>query len=328
MIKIWGTSFSLIGDLIMSLPQLNYFKNKYKNIYVNFIIHKKIAYCAPLFFNHPLIDKIHISGEWSSFNKDDYNLASKCDVVTTKIDRNTKKIFDRAHPAERDWYNKRSCIEESALMSGISDLNQNLNEDQKYPFLCKWFDVGFNVEQKKAAYTYKKKEEPNNLNYRLSKSISIWPFAGYGRSKNRNPDQKWWSELTDKFIKNKINVYHFGYTKEPVLSNNSDYYHKLTHLDFFNQIKVSLGTKFSLGTDSGSMWVLSAYSHPTLILLTNWYENHTENFYAALPPNKNGDFIFNKDSFKNLSVNEVFEKCINKGISKVNKIDELLNHLR
>ena len=94
MIKIWGTSFSLIGDLIMSLPQLNYFKNKYKDIYVNFVIHKKIAYCAPLFFNHPLIDKILISGEWSSFNKEDYNLASKCDVVTTKIDHDAKKLFD------------------------------------------------------------------------------------------------------------------------------------------------------------------------------------------------------------------------------------------
>ena len=26
MIKIWGTAFSLIGDLVMSLPQLNYYK--------------------------------------------------------------------------------------------------------------------------------------------------------------------------------------------------------------------------------------------------------------------------------------------------------------
>ena len=60
MIKIWGTAFSLIGDLIMSLPQLNYYKSKYKDIYVTFVIHKKISYCAPLFFNHPLIDKIYI----------------------------------------------------------------------------------------------------------------------------------------------------------------------------------------------------------------------------------------------------------------------------
>ena len=93
MIKIWGTAFSLIGDLVMSLPQLNYYKSKYKDIYVNFVIHKKISYCAPLFFNHPLIDKIHISGEWSGFNENDYLIASECDVVTSKIDYSQKKYW-------------------------------------------------------------------------------------------------------------------------------------------------------------------------------------------------------------------------------------------
>ena len=53
MIKIWGTSFSLIGDLIMSLPQLTYFKKKHKDVYINFVIHKKISYCAPLFLIIP-----------------------------------------------------------------------------------------------------------------------------------------------------------------------------------------------------------------------------------------------------------------------------------
>ena len=33
MIKIWGTAFSLIGDLIMRFPQLTYFKMKYDNTY-------------------------------------------------------------------------------------------------------------------------------------------------------------------------------------------------------------------------------------------------------------------------------------------------------
>ena len=70
-IKIWGTAFSLIGDLIMSLPQLNYFKNQYPDSYINFIIHKKISYCAPLFFNHPLIDRIKISDGWSDFGDND-----------------------------------------------------------------------------------------------------------------------------------------------------------------------------------------------------------------------------------------------------------------
>ncbi len=323
--KIWGTSFSLIGDLIMSLPQLNYFKNKYKDIYVYFIIHKKISYCAPLFFNHPLIDKIHISGEWSSFNEEDYNLASNCDIVTTKIDHRNKKILDRNHLFEKDWYNFKSCIDENALMSGINDLDEYLTQDEKIPKLYKWFDVGFDEDQKKGAYTYDKVVS-KNLNFQLSKSLSIWPFAGYGRSKNRNPNEKWWNKFIKKIIEKKIHVYHFGYIKEPSLAN-SEYYHKLTDLDFFSQIKISLGTKFTVGTDSGSMWVLSAYSHPTLTLLTNWYENHHKNFFAALPPNKNGDFIFKENGFSNLAVDEVCEKCFDKGISKVSKVDEIKNFL-
>ena len=327
MIKIWGTAFSLIGDLIMSLPQLHYYKSKYKDIYVNFVIHKKISYCAPLFYNHPLIDKIHISGEWSSFNEKDYLIAAKCDVITTKIDHSNKKILDRVHPDREDWYNVRTCIQENALMSGISDLDDEINKSEQIPYLNKWFDTGFEVEQKKAAYSYDK-VQPANLNYTLSNSIAIWPFAGYGRSKNRNPSEAWWFELIKKFNDNKINVYHFGYFKEPNLSNNKNFYHKLTNLDFFSQIKISLGSKVSLGTDSGSMWVLSAYSHPTITLLTNWYEGHKDNFTAALPINNNGDYIFKENGFKNLSIDEVFEKCINKGVSKVNKIDQFFNKFR
>ena len=315
MVKIWGISFSLIGDLIMSLPQLNYFKNKYKNIYVYFVIHKKISYCAPLFFNNPLIDKILISGEWSSFNNDDYNLASSCDIVTTKIDHNLKKILDRKH-SDTLWYNKRTCIEETAIMSGISDLNNYTSVKERQPKLTKWFDPGFEEPQKKGAYSYKKQESKKNKI--LSKSLSIWPFAGYGRSKNRNPDEIWWSNLIRKFIANKIHVYHFGYFNEPIFSNDSYYYHNLTKLSFFEQIKLSLGTKLTLGTDSGSLWVLSAYSHPTITLLTNWYGNHNENLLATLPINENGKYIFKNNGFENLSIEEVYNECINNGVTAEN----------
>ena len=324
MMKIWGTSFGLIGDLIMSLPQLTYFEKKYPGSYKYFGIHQKISQCAPLFFNHPLIDKIHISGEWSTFNENDYSIASKCDVVTTKINHSHKKILDRIHPDREDWYNVRSCIQENALMSGISDLDVEIDKSQQIPYLIKWFDVGFEVEQKKGAYTFEKVQSIN-LNYTLSNSIAIWPFAGYGRSKNRNPNEEWWTKLIKKFTDNKINVYHFGYFKEPNLSDNTNLYHKLTDLDFFSQIKISLGAKASLGTDSGSMWVLSAYSHPTITLLTNWSKNHNENFTAFLPINNNGDHIFKENGFTDLSIDEVYEKCLIKGISKVGPVDKFIN---
>jgi ADP-heptose:LPS heptosyltransferase len=322
MIKIWGTSFSLIGDLIMSLPQLNYYKNKYQDIYVNFVIHKKIAYCAPLFFNHPLIDKILISEEWSSFGDNDYKLACSCDYVTVKLDYKNKKILDRNHQT-KDWYNYHSCIDECAFMSNIKDLDKFINKNEKFPKLYKWFDVGFDNLQKKGAYTYDKQEsKENNI---LRNSISIWPFAGYGRSKNRNPEPDWWKKLVNKFVQNKVHVYHFGYINEPILSINTKYYHNLTKLDFFSQIKISLGSKLALGTDSGSMWVLAAYSHPSIILLTNWYENHNKNFNSLLPPNVNGDFIFKENGFKYLTTDEVYEKCISHGVSEVRFVNKLLN---
>ena len=98
-----------------------------------------------------------------------------------------------------------------------------------------------------------------------------------------NPSEEWWSELVSKLTNNSINVYHFGYFKEPFLSENKKYYHNLTNLDFFNQIKISLGTKLALGTDSSrSMWVLK-YNHPMIILGTNWYINHTDNLKATIP---------------------------------------------
>ena len=320
MIKIWGTSFSLIGDLIMSLPQLKYFKNKYKDTYINFVIHKKISYCAPLFFNHPYIDRIHISGEWSSFNENDYNIASKCDVVTTNLDHNNKKILDRFHE-NKYWYNQRSCIEETALMSGITDLNNSLNENDKIPYLVKWFDVGFEDAQKKAAYTYNKIDSKKNKI--LSKSLAIWPFAGYGRSKNRNPSEEWWRTLVTKLIDNSINVYHFGYFNEPKLSENKKYYHNLTTLDFFNQIKISLGSKLAIGTDSGSMWVLAAYNHPLIVLGTNWYDNHTKNLKATIPPIKNGECVFNQNNFLNLRTDEIYDKILSYGVKNENFIDKI-----
>ena len=319
MIKIWGFSFSLIGDLIMSLPQLTYFKNKYKDIYTYFVIHKKISYCAPLFFNHPIIDKILISEEWGGFGLNDYNLASSCDLTTANLDHKNKKILDRIHQ-KKDWYNYHSCIDECAFMSNITDLDKFIHKDEKFPYLYKWFDTGFDVMQKKGAYTNDKKE--SRLNFILKNSISIWPFAGYGRSKNRNPESSWWEKLINVFIQNKINVYHFGYTNEPILSSNTEYYHNLTKLDFFSQIRISLGSKLSLGTDSGSMWVLAAYSHPSITLITNWYENHNKNFSSLIPPNKNGDFIFKENGFNRLSVDEVLHKCLLKGVKKTSFIEK------
>ena len=168
----------------------------------------------------------------------------------------------------------------------------------------------------------------NNENFILSNSISIFPFAGYGRSKNRNPDKKWWDNLVNKFVENKIHVYHFGYITEPSLSSDKKFYHKLTNLDFFYQIRIALGSKMSIGVDSGSMWAMAAYSHPTIVLLTNWFKGHKENFYATNPINLNGDSIFTEGGFSKLSEEDVFEKCLKKGVKKIDHTDKFFSFFR
>ena len=76
------------------------------------------------------------------------------------------------------------------------------------------------------------------------------------------------------------------------------------------------------------MWVLAAYSHPTLVLLTNWNENHNSNFTALLPPNQNVDHIFCKDNFENLSIDLVYDKILSAGVSKINKVDKIFNFFK
>ena len=65
---------------------------------------------------------------------------------------------------------------------GITDLNITLTSDEKIPFLKRWFDPGFEDEQK-FIYLWKRGSKRNKI---LSKSLAIWPFAGYGRSKAHN----------------------------------------------------------------------------------------------------------------------------------------------
>ena len=84
----------------------------------------------------------------------------------------------------------------------------------------------------------------------------------------------------------------------------------------------------SIGTDSGSMWVLCAYSHPSLIISTNWYENHKSNLLATIPPNINSEVIFKENGFESLSVEEIFEKSIKRGVSSVSKIDKVLSFFK
>ncbi|MDO8609186.1 MAG: hypothetical protein Q7R95_01440, partial [bacterium] len=121
---------------------------------------------------------------------------------------------------------------------------------------------------------------------------------------NRSPSVEWWTKIIQYLINSGYSIYHFGYLNEPELSN-SKLYNKYTELSFFEQVKISLSTKLTIGTDSGAMWVMGAYSHPAIHLMTYWLPNHNKNQYALCPINENGLTFFNEVSIDNILIQDV-----------------------
>lgn len=285
--KILGVSFGVIGDLIMGLPVLTYFEKKYPNSYKYWFIEKKVAFTAPLYFNHPLIDCIRITGEWSGFGKEDYEIANTCDIKCT--------MTNWKHD-ELDWYNHRGQVEETARIAGIYDLKDVLTPEEMYPKLYKWFDVG---PEDPNFHTYSKQNREQKL---LDNTIAIWPFATAGDKLGRSPSVTWWGNLIEKLEKMGYSIAQFGHTKEPIIWPHVTRYN---HLSFFENIKLSLACKMVIGTDSGPMWVMGAYDHPAIHLMTNWLPGHTRNFDALTPVNNNHATFFEEGGTDNINQGDV-----------------------
>lgn len=268
MIKIWGTSYGLIGDLIAGLPMLTYFEKKYPKSYKYWVIQGKCAITAPLFLNHPLIDRIKITDEWSGFGEIDKKLMSECEFVARATSKHDRK----------DWYNYTSFIEETFKLAGIYDMKEVLTEEEQIPKLYKWFKPGIDNS---AQNTYSKTNEVDNTQF--NKSVAIWPF-GTGAGAGRSPDPIWWNIFVDKLRIAGYNVNHYGRDSEPSLSELQNY-HKRTGMSFFQQVKAALASDIVIGPDTGPMWVMGAYSHPAINLMTTYLPNHTENKLCLAPIN-------------------------------------------
>jgi ADP-heptose:LPS heptosyltransferase len=262
----------------MGLPVLEHFEQKFPNSYKTWVIQKKMAFMAPFFLGHPLIDKIHIADGWSDFTKKDYEEASKYDHVCT--------MNNWKHDT-RDWYNYRDCIDETARIAGVTDFN--LVPVKRYPKLHRWFPVG-NPQQ---LNTYNNVAPEDELNDNI---VSILPVIGPNDNTGKSPSEEWWNKLIREIRSMGFGVWQFGYQGDTNLAG-TEYYNGLT---YFEQVQMMLSTRLSIGTDSGNMWMLGAYSHPAIHLMTNWLPHHTKNKFALSPANINGVDIFAYDGTNNI----------------------------
>lgn len=273
--KIFGMRNGQVGDIIMSLPFLNYFEKLYPNSFKYFSVAQRYKQIIPLLKNHPLINEIKVTDNYNSYGENDFKIIKDCDIV---ID--TSPQHDDPY-----WYNTRNCLEETAHMAGLP--YEKINE---FPTLYNTFDL-------------------ETKNY-----ISVWPFAGYGDLNNgRSPSLNWWNNLFLKY--KSLAIYHFGHESEPNLdvgSNNK--YYRLTNLSFAEQIRISLNGRLILGTDSGSMWCTAAYHQvPQVQVMTNWFPNHHSNPYALAPIGKKCKSLFARNGCDNI-LHEDMIHCISESL--------------
>ena len=275
-IKIWGTSYGVLGDLIMGLPLLQYFDKKYPDSYKYWVIQGKVSLCAPIYFNHPLIDRIKITDHYHDFGENDKRLMSDCHFVCNAT----------SNHEVRDWYNYRDCVTETAHLAGIKDMHEVLSEEEMIPKLVPWFTPGFENPQ---TTTYSKNDGIDNSG--LHRSVGIWPFAAQ-TIQGRSPSPKWWNVVVENLINRGFNVIHFGKSNEPNLSNSAGY-HRVGNMSFFQQVKAALATSITIGPDTGPMWIMGAYSHKSINLVTNYLPGHLEeNVFNITPVNRNAVNIF------------------------------------
>lgn len=296
--KIWGVTHGLIGDLVAGLPILTYLEKKYPDSYKYWGIERKCSFTAPIYLNHPLIDRIKIGDNWGTPGPYDDKLRSECQIQLPQ------RMEEITH-SSLEWYNHYSFVEETAISRGIKDIKEMLSEEEMKPKLHKWFDIGF-VNPHSHTYT---RENRNDLT-QFKKNIAIWPFAqGQTPGDGRNSSSGWWNNLIQLLSHHGYSVYHYGRNIEPVLSTLPNY-RKMTHLSYFEQLKGALASKVAIGTDTGAMWVMATYSHPSIHLMTNWLPNHHQNFASLAPINDNGTnlFIRNRGSgWEGMNPNTVLE---------------------
>lgn len=293
--KIWGVRAGLIGDLVMALPVLTYLEKKYPDSYKYWAIHQKCAQAAPLFMNHPLIDRIKVTDGWTQLGMEDRRIIDSCDIA-----------FDISPPVrDPNWRNEMSCIDQTARMAGIDDLDDIIQPHEKIPRLNRWFpSLTFSQNPQNHGYIDRVGDT-----YVIDRNrVAIWPFANYGKKPQRSPSEGWWEVMAEKLIDAGYEVYHYGWFEEPRLVTRDDpFYHYMCNHSFFDQIRSSLEANVSIGTDSGSMWILGAYGQPGIELMTFHEHGHNTNPEALKPPYDNHTMLFNEKNINLIKHAEVIK---------------------
>lgn len=272
--RCFGVRGSLLGDCIGALTVLNALERFHPGSFKYWQVARKGSYIAPLFIDHPLIDKIIISDCDEGMGPRDIEIAKTCDIVINTMPQ---------HPKEHDYPNWRDFYLETFIMAGLSEQHYfALPENERLPKLVKWF-------------------RPESRPTARNKIVAIWPQAGYGKEPKRSPNQQWYQNLVNRLISMGCDIVQYGHPADFNLEGVA----RRTHVDFFQQIRETLSCNLVISTDSGSGLIFAAYEHPQITLTAPHWPGHVRNLDALAPKNPNGHVFLDANGASQIDVEKV-----------------------
>lgn len=279
-VKIWGIRGSLLGDCIGALTVLNSLERLYPGSFKYWQVARKGGYIAPLFIDHPLIDKIVISDCDEGMGPRDIEISNQCDIRINTMPE---------HPKEHDFPNFRDFYCETFIMSGLPEEHYNaLPPGERLPKLVKWFRPEARLSTSK-------------------RIIAIWPQAGYGREPKRSPNQQWYQGLVNRLIAQGCDIVQYGHPADFDLVGAN----RRTHIDFFQQVRETLSCDLVISTDSGSGLIFAAYEHPQITLTAPHWPGHVRNLDALAPKNRNGQVFLDAAGASHIDADKVYASIAN-----------------
>ena len=236
---------TMIGDGIMSLVLAAYLRRRHPDCYINWVVGGKCSVAAPLYVQHPLIDRILVSST-DGYGPELADVVRCCDFVFDPLPQ---------HPTGDGWVNDSGIdiYSETFRMSGLP-LSEYaiLSTEERCPRLYPWWPI---------------KRQP--------KTVALWPAAHQGVKQKRYPAFEWYSELVTRLGKEGYRVLQFGHPddfKGRSLTGSS--LHDMRYASFLEQVQMSVGCDVVITTDSGAGLVQGAYRVNQISLLTNHWPGH------------------------------------------------------
>ena len=246
------------GDLCINTVAAQIFKSKWPDEILVMSINKKWVDLAPLFYNHPYIDGIHV---WEGYD----NWPSEKDKDFIRNNFEKVRVASPMMPhTSNGWWKKFHQTTECVIMNGIK--NESEMKDYSNGFSCyleKWFDVEY-----------------------YHKWVAFAPFAGwYNQNNDKMLTVEKANEIVGQILKLGYCVFQIGGPNEPQLNGTIR-----VNQSYFESVKMVLGCEALVHTDTGMGWYASAYSHPQLGLYSHAYYGE-DRVRAIQPINRNGKFL-------------------------------------